>query len=106
MSMYNTRSSYPNRVDDLLFLSDVDCKSEYIMKQHQEYIDKGMYTDASNYIKEQMNTVDITPIVADLFNLLENRIIALQTFVLEQERVNRAYSEEPSNPSENSIWII
>lgn len=105
MAIYFTPSSYPNRVDDLLFLSDVDCKSEYIMKQHQEYIDKGMYTDASNYIKDQMNTVDITPVVADLFNLLENRIIALQTYLLGQGSVNRAYSEEPSNPTENSIWI-
>lgn len=102
MAIYNTITNYPTSVDDLLFISDVDCKSENIMKQHQEYISNGMYTDASNYINNQ---IGITPIVADLFNLLENRLIALQSYLLTQESVNRAYYEEPSNAVDGTIWI-
>lgn len=102
MAIYNTTTNYPTTVDDLVFISDVDCKSENIMEQHQYYVSKGLYTEASNYLNSQ---TEITPIVASLFNLLENRIVALQTYLLEQESVNRAYYEQPSNPVNNSIWI-
>lgn len=103
MAIYNTTTNYPTAVDDLLFISDVDCKSESIMNKHQDYIKKGEYDNASNYLNNQ---VGITPIVADLFNLLENRIIAVQTHLLEQDdEVERAFYEEPENPTEGCIWV-
>lgn len=102
MAIYNTISIFPNSIDDLVFISDVDCKSENIMIQHQEYINNGLYEEASNYLNSQTN---ITPIVADVFNLIENRIVALQTYLLTQGSVNRAYYEQPSNPVEGTIWI-
>ena len=66
------------------------------------YINKGEYDNASNYLNRQTG---ITPIVADLFNLLENRIIAVQTHLLEQDGVERAHYEEPESPVEGTIWI-
>ena len=102
MAIYNTTTNYPVAVDDLLFISDVDCKSESIMNKHQDYIKKGEYNNASNYLNKQTG---ITPIVADLFNLLENRIVALQGHLLEQDGVERAYYEEPDNPTEGCIWV-
>ena len=102
MAIYNTTTNYPTSVDDLLFISDVDCKSENIMNTHQEYINIGAYTDASRYLNNQTN---ITPIVADLFNLIENRIIALQTHLSTQDEVERAYYEEPENPVDGCIWV-
>lgn len=102
MAIYNTTTNYPTSVDDLLFISDVDCKSESIMNKHQDYIKKGEYDNASNYLNNQAG---ITPIVADLFNLLENRIIAVQTHLLEQDSVERAYYEEPESPVDGTIWI-
>lgn len=103
MAIYNTTTNYPTSVDDLLFISDVDCKSETIMNTHQEYINRGTYTDASKYLNKQTG---ITPIVADLFNLLENRLIALQSHLLSQDdEVERAHYEEPESPVEGTIWI-
>lgn len=102
MAIYNTTTNYPTSVDDLLFISDVDCKSETIMNKHQNYINNNAYTDASNYLNKQTG---ITPIVADLFNLLENRIVAVQTHLLEQDSVERAHYEEPESPVEGTIWI-
>ena len=102
MAIYNTTTNYPTSIDDLLFISDIDYKSESIMNKHQDYINNGLYTDASNYLNNQAG---ITPIVADLFNLLENRITALQTYLLEQEIVQRAYYEEPESGIEGTIWI-
>lgn len=102
MDIYNTTTNYPTSVDDLLFISDVDCKSESIMNKHQDYINKGEYDNASNYLNSQTN---ITPIVADLFNLLENRIIAVQRHVLTLNDIERAYYEEPESPVEGTIWI-
>ena len=102
MAIYNVTTNYPTSIDDLLFISDVDCKSEKIMKQHQDYIKKGAYTDASNYLNSQTG---ITPIIADLFNLYENRIIALQSYLLAQDKVQRAYYEQPESPVDGTIWI-
>lgn len=103
MAIYNTTTNYPTSVDDLLFISDVDCKSENIMNTHQEYINRSKYTDASRYLNNQSN---ITPIVADLFNLLENRLIALQSHLLSQDdEVERAFYEEPESSVEGTIWI-
>ncbi len=102
MAIYNTTSHFPNLIDDLVFISDVDCKSEHIMIQHQEYINNGLYEEASNYLNSQTN---ITPIVADVFNLIEDRIVTLQTYLLTQGSVDRAYYEQPSNPVEGTIWI-
>ena len=102
MAIYNTISNFPYMIDDLVFISDVDCKSEHIMIQHQEYINNGLYEEASNYLNSQTN---ITPIVADVFNLIEDRIVTLQTYLLTQGSVDRAYYEQPSNPVEGTIWI-
>ena len=103
MAIYNTTTNYPASVDDLLFISDVDCKSENIMNKHQNYINNNAYTDASNYLNNQTG---ITPIVADLFNLFENRLIALQSHLLSQDdEVERAFYEEPENPTDGCIWV-
>lgn len=103
MAIYNITTNYPTSIDDLLFVSDVDLKSEPIMNNHQDYINKGEYTNASNYLNNQTG---ITPIVADLFNLLENRIVALQMHLLTQDdEVERAHYEKPESSIDGTIWI-
>lgn len=103
---YNTQSSYSsesNTIDDLVFVSDVNLSHKRVMETHQNYIENGQYSTASTYINEQTG---ITPIVADLFNLIKNRIIALQTYLLSLDQIERAnYENEPLNPTDGMIWI-
>lgn len=101
--MYNTTSNFPVGIDDLLFISDVDYPHKEIFETHKTYLNNGQYSQASDFINSQNG---ITPIVADLFNLINNRIIALQSYLLESDKCNRAtYNSEPISPVNEEIWI-
>ncbi len=102
--MYNVLSDYPNQVDDLNFISDVSIGTEHIYKDHQELLNQCRYTDASEYLKSQEN---ITPMVADLFNMLEARILKTQEYLLQKESTRKiSYSDlEPENVNDTPIWI-
>ena len=101
--MYNTTSNFPTSIDDLLFISDVDYPHKEIYETHKNYLNNSQYSQASSFINSQEG---ISPIVADLFNLINNRIIALQTYLLEADKCKRAtYNSEPESPSDEEIWI-
>ncbi len=101
---YTVKSSYPDSIDDLVFISDTDIKHESVYKKHQELINNKNYTQASEYISGQ---TDITPITADLFNLIQNRIIAMQEYLKNSaescERV--VYGNKPDSPVNKTTWI-
>ena len=95
MSLYKVSSLFPNSVDDITFISDV---------KHRDLVNNGKYTEASNYLNQQ---TDITPVNADFFNMLENRIYQTQLYVKNKEKVNPcSYESQPTNISKaNPIWI-
>lgn len=100
---YITTSSFPTSIDDRTFISDVDLNHKTIMDTHIGYINNGEYTNASTYINSQ---TDITPITAGMWNMFENQIIALQTYLKTLSPIERAtYGNEPESPSVNDIWI-
>lgn len=103
MMSYNTVPSFPERIDNLEFISDVDISHKSIMETHQSYLDYGDYPSASDYLKSQTG---ITPITADLLHLIQNREIALQKYLLSIEKCHRpVYGEEPAEPADQTIWI-
>ena len=76
---YNINSVFSNNtntIDPLVFVSDVSLTNKNIYETHKNYIDSNQTIQAVQYIKSQEN---ITPITADLFNMIANRIIALET---------------------------
>lgn len=104
MSIYKVNSSFPSIVDDIAFISDVNLDTLEIYKQHRDLIVDGKYTEASNYLNQQTG---ITPVNADFFNMLENRIYQTQLYVKDKEKVNPcSYVSQPTNVSKiNPIWI-
>lgn len=100
---YNTKSTFSNTINELLFLSDVDIAHKSVMNTHQSYIKDGEYTKASDYINAQ---ADITPVTAGLFQMIQNRIAVLQDYLLSEDKCNReVHGAEPEAPAHNTIWL-
>ena len=75
----NVQSSYPNKVDKMTFFQDVSLNTIEYMNQYQRLLSKGKYTEANDYINRQTG---IYGYFACFFNMLENRIYALQNSLL------------------------
>lgn len=100
---YIEASNFPIDIDDLPFVSDVDLAHKPIMQTHENYLSNDEYTLASSYLDSQ---TDITPINAGLLNLIENRIISTQEYLLTLTPVARCnYGSEPASPMDGTIWI-
>lgn len=102
--LYNPLSIYPRGVDELIFFQDVDISHAPIMEHYQKLIAEGKYTEANNFIDQQSN---IHGYFAGLFNLLETRIDALQTYLLTKKKnITHVTSDtEPENIKRGTIWI-
>lgn len=74
LTRYDVESQYPNKIDNLLFLNDVDLEHLSISNQHKDLIMEERYTEAG----ELLESSDIDSMCASLFNLIENRIYATQ----------------------------
>lgn len=99
---YKIDSVFPNSIDDLPFISDVDIPSKNIMISIQNYIDQGDYDNASKLC----NTSNITSINSDYFNMVQNRIYSLQNYLITLDRCNRVETgNEPKSPTNGMIWI-
>ena len=105
--MYDINSHLSDmQVDDLLFVSDISYSKKHIEDTHKALLKEKKYTEAATYINSQE---DITPYVADLFNLIANRTKALQDrlFSKKNERIRVMYvtNEEPKDNVEVQHWI-
>jgi len=75
----NEQSSYPDKIDEMTFFQDVSLNTIEYMIEYQTLLSKGRYTDANKYINNQTG---IYGCFACFFNMLENRIYALQNYLL------------------------
>ena len=100
---YKVESVFPDSIDDLPFISDVDIPNKDVMINIQNYIDQGDYDNASKLC----NTSNITTINSDYFNMVQNRIYSLQEYLSTLEKCDRINSstEEPSSPTDGMAWI-
>ena len=109
ITRYNTESNYPNEIDDLLFLSDIDLDHIHISQNHQALLEAERYTDAG----ELLESSDIDSLCASLFNLMENRIYATQDYI--QNKHTKWYEEygvespfecfdEPIDKIKKPVW--
>lgn len=74
-----------------------------IIEQYNKLISEGKYTEANGYMSRQ----DIFGYFADVFNMFENRIYNLQSYLSIKEKINPFISsdEEPTTLSSDMIWI-
>lgn len=99
---YKIDSVFPNSIDDLPFISDVDIPNKNIMISIQNYIEQGDYDNASKLC----NTTNITSINSDYFNMVQNRIYSLQKYLITLDRCNRVETgSEPKSPTNGMTWI-
>lgn len=77
----NPISSYPAKVDDLVFFQDNDLENIGVADEYNQLINKGKYDEANQYVNENGS---IYGFFADFFNLIENRIYSLQEYESEK----------------------
>ena len=78
----NDQSSYPDKIDEMTFFQDTSLHTIEYMKKYQNLISAGKYSDANYYINEKTG---IYGYFACFFNMLENRIYAIQKYLLDKE---------------------
>lgn len=74
ITRYNTTSLFPDAVDDLLCVSDINLEQLPIANLHAQYLSQDRYTDAGALLESE----DLDSLCASLFNLIENRIYPTQ----------------------------
>lgn len=109
ITRYNTTSHFPEQVDDLLCLNDVDLEHLPISNTHKNLLEAQRYTDAGNLLER--TTID--SLCASLFNLLENRIYATQEHLVNKHTMwYEVYGvespiecfDEPINRTKKPVW--
>ena len=100
----NPKSNYPNQIDSMTFFQDISLQKKNIMEHYNELISQQKYTEANEYMSQQS---EIFLYSADFFNLIENRIYALQNYLLTKQPKKYFVSseEKPIDAKINTIWI-
>ena len=101
MKEYNT--VFPNLIDNRYFFQDVSIDKLPIMDKYNGMINASAYTDASEYINAQ----DITFYGAWILNMLEERLIALENYLIydvEKPQVVAYTNTEPTDVDVGYCW--
>lgn len=100
----NSVSVYPDKIDPLIFFQDTALQKIRIADKYNALISQGKYEEANSFMSQQTN---IFLYSADFFNLIENRIYALQSYLLTKEPENPfiVSGEKPIGVKKNTIWI-
>ncbi len=97
----NPASYYPDKIDEMVFFQDNNLENVDIINAYDHLISQGSYTKASDYIQRQEG---IYGFFADFYNLIENRIAALQEHLLQKPPKKQPflyYDEEEYYPMED-----
>ncbi len=104
--MIDVESQYPIKIDPILFFQDNALDKSDIINTYNNLISQNQYNKANEFIIQHENIYRHS---AGYFNAIENRIEALQEYLL-TKRSNEPfiYSDvEPTSTqtNENMIWI-
>ncbi len=94
---------FPDYIDDLKFFQDVSIDKLSIMDKYNGMILQGSYTAASEYINKQ----DILFYGAWLLNMLEERLIAIENYLVystEKPDLTTYNDIEPTNVEQGYCW--
>lgn len=102
--MINTISQYPSKIDPMLFFQDNSLDNVNILNTYNNLIAQEKYDEANEFIRQQENVHRYS---ADYFNAIENRIDALQGYLLTKTKKDVfIHSDvEPAQVNENTMWI-
>ena len=102
--LHNTTSYFPNVIDDRLFFSDLDLEHLSIFEEYKELIKNNKYTEAAKLL----NNSEIDFYGSWLFNLFENQLEAIGTYLLKKPKKTQLQtysSAEPTNVNIGRVWI-
>ena len=102
--MRDVESQFPLNIDDRIYFQDVNLSQLNIKKNFEHFLEEESYSEASDVL----NNTDIDFFGASVLNLLENRLVAIEEYILTIEKpVLTAYqSTEPEDVDEGFSWII
>lgn len=101
--MRDFSTKYPTNIDNRIFFQDISIDKLEIMKRYQTFIAASAYTNASNYI----NDSDVSFYGAYLLNMLEERLIAIENYVIhvmEKPDIVAYSDEEPTDVEVGYCW--
>ena len=101
--MKDTSTKFPTKIDSRIFFQDISLDDLNVWEQHKTLISLGSYTKAS----ELRNDSEIDFYGAWLLNLLENRLEAIGSFLLQKNKPNlQVYSNVEPIAKTGLHWIV
>jgi hypothetical protein len=100
--MYTVNSSFPTDVDPLIYFQDLTAADNDIVNSFISYVNKGDYDSARALLQDKHSYS------ADLFNMMQNRILTLQTKLKPMERTSNDFlyfQEDTLNANPGQIYI-
>lgn len=101
--MKDFSTKFPDYIDNRYFFQDTSIDKLEIMEKYQEFIAAGAYTSASKYINAQ----DVTFYGAWIINMLEERLIAIENYIvytLEKPDIITYSDTEPTDVEVGYCW--
>lgn len=101
--LYNPVSNYPDSIDPMIFFQDIDLAQAETMRTYDGLISQGRYSEAADFMDGQEGIHGYFP---DYLNAIENRIYALQEYLLAlaPKQPFVCSDSEPAADNE-TIWI-
>lgn len=101
--MKDTSTKFPTEIDSRIFFQDISLDDLDVWEQHKTLISFGSYTKAS----ELLNDSEIDFYGAWLLNLLENRLEAIGSFLLQKNKPTlQVYSNVKPVVKTGLHWIV
>lgn len=101
--MRNIYSQFPSAIDDRIYFQDINLSQLNTKANYEAYKNAGDYTSAS----AELNNANIDFFGASVLNLLENRFVAIENYLLtlEKPQLTAYQSTEPTDVGVGFTWI-
>lgn len=101
--MRNTTTQFPYAVDDRIYFQDINLSQLNTKTNYETYLANAQYTDAS----AELNNANIDFFGASVLNLLENRLVAIENYILTlvKPQLTAYQSTEPTGVGVGFTWI-
>lgn len=101
--MRDVYTQFPSAVDDRIYFQDINLSQLNTKTNYESYLDAREYSNAS----AELNDANIDFFGASVLNLLENRLVAIETYLLTltKPQLTAYQSTEPDGVDVGFTWI-
>ena len=98
----NTKSIFPQNIDNLIFCQDITLNNQEIFDTYQSLLSQKKYEESTQYLRKS----GVSCYCADLFNFIEDMIYQLQSYLIENPKDTIFYfSDDGENIPVGSFGI-